>query len=144
MSTPRILLIESDRRERNAAEQQLAAMQFTVDTVFSYENANQVLAHLNPLPDVALVNLSMPGISGSKEMDFGFPLVFKLARLGVKKIVLYAKGGRHNPMVSAIKSLIDYPWHVDGSIVSLVAAPMLDNGTVDWAQMATRILTSES
>lgn len=149
----KILLVDDSVRHRRAGKKQLEALGHEVVAVSEYGEARK-LAEKGGF-DIALLDLLMPAETTTlgpdarteyvgREIAIGFPLLLSLAGL-VGKIAVATDTNHHNhPMSAAVDWFLgDRKLVVNGAVVLIMHAPMIEDGIKNWGKVLERMLVNE-
>lgn len=149
----RILLVDDSVRHRRAGKKQLEALDHEVVAVSEYGEARKRAKEGGY--DIALLDLLMPAEATTlgpnariehvgREIAIGFPLLLSLAGL-VGKIAVATDTNHHDhPMSAAVDWFSgDRKLMVNGAVVLIMHAPMIEDGTKNWGKVLERLLANE-
>lgn len=146
----RILLVDDTLQHRRAGISQLEALGHEVLACSGYGDARR--AAKTERFDAALIDLLMPAEATTlgteariefvgREIAIGFPLAIELARLGIPKIAVATDTNHHNhPMSAAVDWFDGQALTINGAVVRIGHAHLLDDGAKNWAQVLSGLL----
>jgi len=145
----RILLLDDSVKHRRAGVKQLQALGHEVVALSDYGEARKrcETEHF----DVALLDLLMPAEPTTlgdearkefvgREIAIGFPLVLDISRRNIGKIAVVTDMNHHNhPMSAAVDWFRGATLLVNGAEVSIIHAPLCEDGSKDWGMVLAQI-----